>query len=108
MDYYFSVAFYESIWRVVLALLISAILIACFGKNLSSAFQIAAHVALLFALLMVRNAFQLAQMLAEDTTRARAERWTDSKPTALMLHFAKAGSAVAIGLYSAALVTSAA
>ena len=36
MDYYFSVAFYESIWRVILALLISAILIVCFGSDLSS------------------------------------------------------------------------
>jgi hypothetical protein len=105
MDHYFSVAFYESIWRSFLALLITAILIACFGKNLSSAFQIGAHVALLFAVLMVRNAFQLAQMLAEHNSQVRPERWTESKPTALMLHFAKAGSAIAIGLYSAALVT---
>ncbi len=40
MDYYFSVAFYESIWRVVLALLIGAILIICFSSGVSSALQI--------------------------------------------------------------------
>jgi hypothetical protein len=103
MDYYFSVAFYESIWRSLLALVIGIILIACFGSSLSSALQIGAHVALLFAVLMVRNAFQLAQMLAEYGVRA--ERWTQTRPTALMLHFAKAGSAIAIGLYGAALIT---
>jgi hypothetical protein len=106
MDYYFSVAFYESIWRVVLALLISAILIACFGRNLSSALQIAAHIALLFALLMIRNAFQLAQMLADYYSNGgKPMRLAQNRPAALMLQFAKAGSAVAIGLYGAALVT---
>jgi hypothetical protein len=103
MDHYFSVAFYESIWRSLLALVIGIILIACFGSSLSSALQIGAHVALLFAVLMVRNAFQLSQMLAEYGVRA--ERWTQTRPAALMLHFAKAGSAIAIGLYSIALMT---
>ena len=107
MDYYFSVAFYESIWRVVLALLIGAILIVCFGSNLSSSLQIGAHIALLFALLMIRNAFQLAQMLAEYYSNGGGKplRVAQNRPAALMLRFAKAGSAVAIGLYSAALVT---
>lgn len=105
MDHYFSVAFYESIWRSFLALLIGAILIACFGRNLSTALQIGAHVALLFAVLMVRNAFQLAQMQAEHNSATRPERWTQGRPAALMLQFAKVGSGIAIGLYSAALVT---
>ena len=107
MDYYFSVAFYESIWRVVLALLISAILIVCFGSSLSTALQIAAHMALLFALLMIRNAFQLAQMLKPIIMRAAAARCALRKIVRprLMLRFAKAGSALAIGLYGAALVT---
>ena len=74
MDYYFSVAFYESLWRVILALLISAILIVCFGSNLSTALQIAAHMALLFALLMIRNAFQLAQMLSRLLFATAADR----------------------------------
>ena len=96
MDYYFSVAFYESIWRVVLALLISAILIACFGSDLSTALQIAAHMALLFALLMIRNAFQLAQMLADYYSNGGGKplRLAQNRPAALMLQFAKAGSAL--------------
>jgi hypothetical protein len=106
MDYYFSVAFYESIWRVVLALLIGGILIACFASGLSSAFQIAAHVALLFAVLMIRNAFQLAQMLKGYYSQGSGPfRVVQNRPAALMLQFAKAGSAVAIGLYGAALIT---
>jgi hypothetical protein len=107
MDHYFSVAFYESLWRVILALLISAILIVCFGSNLSTALQIAAHMALLFALLMIRNAFQLAQMLADYYSNGRGKplRVAQNRPAALMLQFAKAGSALAIGLYGAALVT---
>jgi len=106
MDYYFSVAFYESLWRVILALLISAILIVCFGNNLSNALQIAAHMALLFALLMIRNAFQLAQMLKDYYARGSGPlRVAQNRPAALMLRFAKAGSALAIGLYGAALVT---
>jgi hypothetical protein len=106
MDYYFSVAFYESIWRVVLALLISAILIVCFGSSLSSSLQIAAHIALLFALLMIRNAFQLAQMLADYYSNGgKPLQLAQNRPAALMLQFAKAGSALAIGLYGAALVT---
>jgi hypothetical protein len=104
MDHYFGVAFYESIWRSLLALVIGIILIACFGSSLSSALQIGAHVALLFAILMVRNAFQLSQMLAEYIGTA-PERWTQSRPAALMLQFAKAGSGIAVGLYSAALIT---
>jgi hypothetical protein len=106
MDYYLSVAFYESIWRVVLALLVSAILIACCSHDISSALQIAAHVALLFAVLMIRNAFQLAQMLADYYSHGGGpRRLAQNRPAALMLQFAKGGSAVAIGLYSAALVT---
>ena len=107
MDYYFSVAFYESLWRVLLALLIGAILIVCFGSTLSNALQIAAHIALLFALLMIRNAFQLAQMLAGyySNRSGKPLRLAQNRPAALMLQFAKAGSALAIGLYGAALVT---
>jgi len=106
MDYYLSVAFYESLWRAVLALLISAILIACFSNGLSSALQIGAHIALLFAVLMIRNAFQLAQMLAEYYSHGGGPvRLAQNRPAALMLQFAKGGSAVAIGLYGAALVT---
>ena len=106
MDYYFSVAFYESIWRVVLALLIGAILIVCFSSGVSSALQIGAHVALLFAVLMIRNAFQLAQMLADYYSHGSGPvRLAQNRPAALMLQFAKGGSAVAIGLYGAALMT---
>jgi hypothetical protein len=105
MDYYFSVAFYESIWRVFLAILIGAILIAIFSSGLSSALQIAAHIALLFALLMIRNAFQLAQMLKDYYTRGNGPlRVAQNRPAALMLQFAKGGSAAAIGLYGAALI----
>ena len=103
MDHYFSVAYYESIWRVILALLISVILMACFARDISTALQIAAHVALLFTLLMIRNAHQLAQMLAEYYSRPL--RPAQSPPAALMLQFAKAGSAIAVGLYGAALIT---
>ena len=81
MDYYFSVAFYESIWRVVLALLISAILIVCFGSSLSLSLQIAAHMALLFALLMIRNAFQLAQMLADYYSNGGEPMRRGAKPS---------------------------
>lgn len=102
MDHYFSVAYYESIWRVILAVLISVVLMACYARDVSTALQIAAHIALLFALLMVRNAFQLAQMLSEY--HARPLRLAQSRPAALMLQFAKAGSAIAIGLYSAAII----
>jgi hypothetical protein len=106
MDYYLSVAFYEGIWRTVLALLIGAILIACFSSGVSSALQIGAHVALLFAILMIRNAFQLAQMLAEYYSHGRGPvRLAQNRPAAMMLQFAKGGSAVAIGLYGAALMT---
>ena len=106
MDYQFSVAFYESIWRVFLALMISAILIICFGSDLSSNLRIAAHIALLFAVLMIRNAFQLAQMLAGYySTGGRPLRLAQNRPAALMLQFAKGGSAIAIGLYGAALIT---
>jgi hypothetical protein len=105
MDYYFSVAFYESIWRVFLAFLIGAILIACFASGLSSALQIAAHIALLFAVLMIRNAFQLTQMLKDYYTRGNGPlRVAQNRPAALMLQFAKGGSAAAIGLYGAALI----
>jgi hypothetical protein len=103
MDHYFSVAYYESIWRVILALLISVVLMACFARDISTALQIAAHIALLFTLLMIRNALQLAQMLAEYY--ARPLRPAQSPPAALMLQFAKAGSAIAVGLYGAALIT---
>ena len=106
MDYYLSVAFYESIWRTVLALLIGAILIVCLSSGLSSALRIGAHVALLFALLMIRNAFQLAQMLADYYAHGGGpRRLAQNRPAAMMLQFAKGGSAVAIGLYGAALVT---
>ncbi len=106
MDYYLSVAFYEGIWRTVLALLIGAILIVCFSSGLSSALQIGAHVALLFALLMIRNAFQLAQMLADYYSKGRGPVCVaQNRPAAMMLQLAKAGSAVAIGLYGAALIT---
>ena len=106
MDYYLSVAFYEGIWRTVLALLIGAILIACFSSGLSSALQIGAHVALLFAVLMIRNAFQLAKMLAGYYSQgSEPVRLAQNRPAAMMLQFAKGGSAVAIGLYGAALVT---
>ena len=104
MDHYFSVAYYESIWRVILALLISVVLIACFARDLSTALQIAAHIALLFTLLMIRNALQLAQMLAEYYSCSRPLRLAQNRPAALMSQFAKAGSAIAIGLYGAALV----
>ncbi len=106
MDHYFSVAVYESLWRAFFALMISVILIACFSNSLSSALWIGAHIALLFAVLMIRNAFQLAQMQAElNNSDVSPERWTQGRPAALMLQFAKGGSAIAIGLYSAALVT---
>jgi hypothetical protein len=106
MDHFIGVAYYESIWRGTLAIVIAVLLIVFCASGISSALQIGAHVALLFAVLMIRNAFQLARMLSESkSTGASMERWTQIRPSMLMLQFAQAGTVVAIGLSGAALLT---
>lgn len=102
MDHLFLVAFYESVWRVFASIVCATILIICCATSLSSASLIAAHIALFFTVLMIRNAGQIANMSAE--AKVSPSCWAQYKPAVLMLHFAKAGAGIAAGLYGAALV----
>ncbi len=55
---------------------------------------------------MIRNAFQLAQMLADYYSHGSGPvRLAQNRPAALMFQFAKAAQPSAIGLYGAALMT---
>ncbi|KAB2877260.1 MAG: hypothetical protein K8H87_00145 [Pseudorhodoplanes sp.] len=108
MDHLLNVAFYEGIWRSIAAIASAIILMLCLSTSLSSALMIAAHVALFFTILMIRNAAELACMsLPRATAQMRTRApipWTGCRASVLTLGFAKAGSAIAVACSAGALV----
>lgn len=81
-------AFYWSLWRAILAVIIATVLVACRSASATDALLIGANVALLYC---------FSQMLS---ARAAARMRSDIP----ILRFAKAASVVAIALCGAALV----
>ncbi len=104
MDHLSSVAWYEGIWRVIASIAAAAILIVCCATGVASALMIAAHVALFFSILMIRNAGQLVKLTARKTGLPAPASWTQSPPATLTLQFAKLGAGLSAGLSGAALI----
>jgi hypothetical protein len=102
--------FYLLLWRAILALLIALVVMATQCGVLAKALLAGAHVALLFSLaVMVWTnrldsdhvvSFRPWRMLAQGERPAGAagRRWASNVARETALPFAKAGSAVAVGL----------
>jgi hypothetical protein len=111
--------FYVLLWRAILALLISLVLMVTRCGSLGEALLIGAHVALLYSLAVAVWAagldgdriadFQPWLMLAkgERPAGASGRRWASNVAKEIALPFAKAGSAVAAGLAAMSLLVAA-
>lgn len=107
MDHLVRVAWHEGLWRAITAIVMAIVLAVCLGRGAASGLMIAAHVALLFAVLMIRNAMQLVEMARPKDAAPRPafiEALAGNRAATLTLGFAKAGSAVAAGFAGIALV----
>jgi hypothetical protein len=109
-------AFYLLVWRAFLAALIALVLIVTRGYQVPGAFVIAANVALIFSLGLIVWARRLTDERIASTEAWRTlkpsqrpagiggRRWACSYQSDMALRFAKASSAVAVGLSASALI----
>jgi hypothetical protein len=107
VDHLVRVAWHEGIWRTVAAIVMALVLAICLGRGAASGLMIVAHVALLFAVLMIRNAMQLVEMARPKDAKVRpafTEELTGNRAATLTLGFAKVGSAVAAAFAGLALM----
>jgi hypothetical protein len=99
-------AFYECAFRGFIALIVSAVLMACYSADAAGALRIAAHVALLYAVFTMA----LAEPRREPSRQGVAaglhatlpDRPANVQPDRIMLYFAEGGTLVAIALSVAA------
>lgn len=115
MDPFRGNVFYVLLWRAILALLISVVLMVTRCGALGEALLIGAHVALLYSLVVAVWAAGLDgervagflpwRMLAKSERPAGApgRRWACNVAKEIALPFARIGSAVAAGLAASSL-----
>lgn len=116
MDPFRDQAFYVLVWTSILAIIVAVILMATLSNNLTAAILIGANVALLFSVGLIAWTNLLSDKRVERTT-AWSTLPPEQRPAGTggrrlarnclqdtALHFAEAGSAVAIALSATALL----
>lgn len=116
MDAFRDQAFYQLLWRSIVAAIVALILMATLSTDLTVAALIGANVALLFSVgliawtrllsdeLVVRTGAWRTLPLNERPAGAGGRRWARNCLMDSGLRFAEVGSAVAIALSASALV----
>jgi hypothetical protein len=95
-------AFYRALFYAIVAALLAATLMLCYSADWAGALRIGAHIALIYAVVMMIDAGRRSsrpRFNIDDSQRPMAEPGT--RPT---LRFAEGGSALAITLSGTALL----